>query len=170
MKQFHVRVIYISLERPKVQYRELNFNYVLSGSRLTPGSTKYEGHGGPELKNPYSVFCFSQGKDCCKARIFTESGITAHRSMYQDQHVPFTNFVLDIDSIAQMYYNYNLYNLVFVGNLQGALTTGKSIAECIGPILFGFLFEAADDSIKGVQMPWLIHQLHRFTRGLQRTF
>ena len=30
--------------------RELNFNYVLSGSRLTPGSTKYEGHGGPEPK------------------------------------------------------------------------------------------------------------------------
>lgn len=27
------------------------------------------------------------------------------------------------------------------GLLQGSLTTGKSIAECIGPILFGFLFE-----------------------------
>ena len=29
-----------------------------------------------------------------------------------------------------------------VSRWQGALTTGKSIAECIGPILFGFLFEA----------------------------
>ncbi|CAL1160170.1 unnamed protein product [Cladocopium goreaui] len=35
------------------------------------------------------------------------------------------------------------------GLLQGALTTGKSIAECIGPILFGFLFEAFSRPFEG---------------------
>ena len=45
-------------------------------------------------------------------------------------------------SIAQSFWN----NLFFCWQpaMPGALTTGKSIAECIGPILFGFLFEARD--------------------------
>eukprot|EP00434_Breviolum_minutum_P003856 symbB.v1.2.003391.t1/scaffold190.1/size276550/16 len=39
------------------------------------------------------------------------------------------------------------------GLLQGALTTGKSIAECIGPILFGFLFEAFSGHSHGNSEP-----------------
>ena len=37
------------------------------------------------------------------------------------------------------------FSVEFFLRWQGALTTGKSIAECIGPILFGFLFEVRRD-------------------------